>query len=240
MCSSSLVPSRTHSIPHLTFFNKKSTRPSLEDAPHSEVKKIFWPSVWYTALYISSWNCASRGTLVAPVVSPCPANRRDMREKFLSAARIRWRIVGYIFEGNSVRSPWSRDSAYLKKKWAMEPGAFLWRGLTCDVYALGNSKLCYPSHRVPLVAIQLYNNCLIQSYYSSPLIMNLMLAPVEVCAKVLDFPVMPSFGANCVQKFLRRPWACQRRSRRYWVKALFPSAELSPFGCGICVASKLC
>lgn len=82
----------------------------------------------------------------------------------------------------------------------MKPGTSLWRELTFDAYALGNNKWFYHSHRVPLVAIHICNNLLNQGYFLSPLIMNLMPAPVEVCLKVLDFPVTRSFEVGYVQK----------------------------------------
>lgn len=80
----------------------------------------------------------------------------------------------------------------------MKPRTSLSRELTCDGYALENSKLFYRSHRVPLAAIHFYNTLLIQGYQLSPLIMNLMLAPVEVCPKVLDILVTRSFGVGYV------------------------------------------
>lgn len=60
----------------------------------------------------------------------------------------------------------------------MKPGKSLWRELTFDAYALGNNKWFNHSHRVPLVAIHSGNTLLIQDYLLSPLIMNLMPAPV--------------------------------------------------------------
>lgn len=80
----------------------------------------------------------------------------------------------------------------------MKPGTSLWRELTFDAYALGNSKWFYYSYRVPPVAIHIGNTLLIQGYLLSSQIMNLMPAPVEVCLKVLDFPVTRSFEVGCV------------------------------------------
>ena len=114
MCSSSRSPSRTHSI-HLTFFSKKSTRPPLEYGPHSDVRKIRWPRVTYKALYTSSWCCDSNKTLVAPVVSPRPADCNDVLEKFRNENSTSLRRVGYCARGNSIKSPCSNISAYLEK-----------------------------------------------------------------------------------------------------------------------------
>lgn len=172
------------------FFFKKSTRQSLEYMPHSEVKKILWLKAWYTTLYISSWNCASRGILVAPVVGPCPEDRRDVRKNFwVRKDRVTYSRI--LSRGNYARLPWRRDSAYLINKWAMNPGTSILRELTCDEYALGNKNMYYRSHRVPRVAIQPYSSFLIQIYHLSPLMMYLMLVPVGVCPKVMDILVKP-------------------------------------------------